>query len=98
MYPLNTPQNLSQHFRILGDVGAPVFAAWITRHAKRLGLTGAILRHQANQLDLVVTGQADLLDAMALGCSLGPQEVWVDQVERRPGNHSGRNEFASTDD
>jgi hypothetical protein len=38
------------------------------------------------RLDMIVSGPPDLLDAMALACSLGPQEVWVDQVDRHRTN------------
>ncbi len=85
-------------FRIFGDVGAPVFALWIARHARRLGLRGMILRHDPTRLDLSVTGQPDLLDAMALGCSLGPQEVLVDRIERSPDQARNRNDFSSNSD
>ena len=84
-----------QSFAVLGDVGAPIFALWIARHARRLGLRGAILRHDAGRIEMVVTGLPDLLDAMALGCSLGPQEVWVERIDRAPTALQNVNEFAS---
>ncbi|WP_284324819.1 acylphosphatase [Cypionkella aquatica] len=95
--PLAAPEQ-SQRFAILGDVGAPVFAAWIARHARRLGLRGAILRHDAGRIDVVLTGLPDLLDAMALGCSLGPREVWVDRIDRAEAALQNLNEFASGGD
>jgi acylphosphatase len=88
----------SQSFAVLGDVGAPIFAAWIARHARRLGLRGAILRHDAGRVEMVVTGLPDLLDAMALGCSLGPQEVWVERIDRTETALQNLNEFASIAD
>ena len=89
------PQDISEQFEIFGDVGAPVFAAWIVRHARRLGLRGAVLAQGPGRLDLVATGQVDLLDALALGCSLGPREVRVDRITRLPGIAQGPNEFSS---
>jgi acylphosphatase len=89
------PSEISERFEIIGDVGAPVFARWIVRHARRLGLSGAVLAQGPGQIDLVATGQADLLDALALGCSLGPQEVWVDRINRLPGIARGTDEFSS---
>ena len=89
------PREISERFEIIGDVGAPVFAKWIVRHARRLGLNGAVLAQGPGQIDLVATGQADLLDALALGCSLGPQEVWVDRINRLPGLAQGPDEFSS---
>ena len=72
----------SQSFQIYGDVGHQSFGPWIRRHARRLGLRGQITQQAAGRLDLVAAGQIELLDALALGCSLGPQEVWVDRIER----------------
>lgn len=88
----------SQSFAVLGDVGAPIFATWIARHARRLGLRGAILRHDAGRVEMVVTGLPDLLDAMALGCSLGPQEVWVERIDRTAVALQNLNDFASIAD
>ncbi len=85
----------SQSFAVLGDVGAPIFARWIARHARRLGLRGAILHHDAGRIEMVITGLPDLLDAMALGCSLGPQEVWVEGIDRTEVALQNLNEFAS---
>ena len=85
----------SEHFRITGDVGAPGFAAWITRHARKLGLRGGVLTQDAGHLDLIASGPPDLLDALSLGCSLGPQEVWVDKIERTPAIALTVNDFSS---
>ena len=71
-----------EHFRIMGDVGSPVFALWIARHAARLGLLGRVLVQGAAEVEVVLSGPPDLLDAMELGCSLGPREVWVERIER----------------
>lgn len=97
MDPLPTRQITSQTLHILGSVGAPIFAAWIARHARRLDLGCSIALHRADRLEVVVTGLPDLLDAMALACSLGPREVWVDQVARSPANVPAPQKFASTD-
>jgi hypothetical protein len=76
----------TEQFAILGDVGAPVFAIWIARHAARLGLQGRVLAQTSARVDLQISGPVELLDAMALACSLGPQEVWVDRIDRLPAN------------
>ncbi|MBC7739029.1 MAG: acylphosphatase [Candidatus Saccharibacteria bacterium] len=85
----------NEHFVIHGQVGASSFAPWITRHAARLGVSGRILGQSQTRLDLALTGPPDLLDAMAVGCSLGPQEVWVDQIVRLPVNALSCDEFSS---
>ncbi|MFC3181240.1 acylphosphatase [Cypionkella sinensis] len=96
--PIDPAAAHSERFAICGDVGAAVFARWIARHATRLGLRGAILHHEAQRLEMVVTGLPDLLDAMALACSLGPREVWVDDIERAAMPLQNVSEFASTAD
>ena len=72
----------TEDFRVLGDVGAVQFRGWIMRHAGKLGLTGAVLSQSADCVEMRFSGPPDLLDAMAVGCSLGPCEVWVDRIER----------------
>lgn len=90
------PQStLTQRFAIRGQVGAASFLPWITRHAARLGLCGQILGQSETCVDLILSGPPDLLDAMALGCSLGPQEVWVDDIDRLPGNDVSPDESSS---
>ena len=70
------------HFRILGDVGVPHFAVWIENHGRRLGLLILITSQKQNCVEVTVSGPPELIDAMALGCSLGPIEVWVETIER----------------
>ncbi len=74
----------TEDFRVLGDVGAAQFAGWITVHAAKLGLTGGILSQSAACVEMRFSGPPDLLDALVLGCSLGPREVWVDRIDRLP--------------
>lgn len=76
----------TEHFALSGQVGSAAFALWISRHAARLGLGLHFVAQTAARLDMIVSGPPDLLDAMALACSLGPQAVWVDQVDRRRAN------------
>ena len=94
--PTDPTANAAQRFRITGDVGAAVFAPWIARHAGRLGLRHRLLSHDSRAVELLVSGPRDLLDAMALGCSLGPREVLVDVVQRLQGNWAEDMESLST--
>jgi len=79
-----SPEGDSETFSIQGQVGSTVFPRWIERHAKRLGLRVSIQNHSADILDMIVIGPHDLRDAMALGCSLGPWDVWVETIDRTP--------------
>ena len=77
-----TTHQLTEDFRLLGHVGAMQFPGWIMRHAGKLGLTGGVLTQSADCLEMRFSGPPELLDALAIGCSLGPREVWVDRIER----------------
>ena len=83
-----------ERFWIRGDVGSRIFPQWIARHAARLGLRARLISQEATCVTVVVCGPADLVDAMALGCSLGPQEIWVDEVERAVENAEQASHFA----
>jgi len=86
MQPDHAMRDVTEHFALCGQVGDQGFAVWIGRHAGKLGLGVRVLGQTAVRVDLIVCGPPDLLDAMALACSLGPQEVWVDQVDRYRAN------------
>jgi acylphosphatase len=78
------PREGSHRLRILGDVGAADFRSWTLRHAARLGLGCAVVAHRADCLEVSATGPGELVEALALGCSLGPRSVMVDRVETAP--------------
>jgi hypothetical protein len=78
------PTDSTERISIVGQVGALCFPVWINRHAARLGLTIQSLSQRATHIDFLLSGPPDLLDAMVLGCSLGPKEVWVDTIHRYP--------------
>lgn len=67
-----------------GKVDAPDYLDWIAHRAGRLGLRGWVARHDPSRVEVVVHGEPDLIDAMEVGCSLGPITVLVDAIEREP--------------
>ena len=67
-----------------GNVGAPDFPDWIVHRARRLGLKGWVKNSSGGSIEVLVIGPPDLVDAMELGCSLGPMSVRVETIERRP--------------
>lgn len=73
-----------EDFALLGRVGAPAFPPWIARHAAKLGLTLAPGAQEAGRLTFRAAGPPELLDALEVGCLLGPMEVWVDSILRLP--------------
>lgn len=76
-------QHVTEHVALCGQVGDAVFLVWIRRHAAKLGLGLGFLGQSPARVEMIISGPPDLVDAMALACSLGPQEVWVDQMDRR---------------
>lgn len=72
-----------ERFTIEGDLGAETFLPWIVRHLQRLGLDGVPMRRADGQVEITLSGPPDLIDAMELGVSLGPIDVWVDAILRQ---------------
>jgi acylphosphatase len=72
-----------ERFTIEGDLEAESFLPWILRHIERLGLRGVPLRRADGQVEITLSGPDDLIDAMELGVSLGPIDVWVEAIARR---------------
>lgn len=73
----------TEQFIIAGNLAAENFLPWVERHMRRLGLQGAPERRADGQVEIILSGPPDLIDAMELGVSLGPIEVWVDSIDRR---------------
>ena len=78
----DSPAVRTERMTILGDLGAESFLPWIRRHALKLGLEQAVDHADFQRIELRISGPADLIDAMEMGCSLGPIDVWVDEIKR----------------
>ena len=63
---------------------SPTFLPWVERHCKRLGLTCETLYRDADEAAFKVDGQPELIDALEVGCLLGPYDVWVETITRGP--------------
>lgn len=72
-----------ERFIIEGDLEAESFLPWIVRHVQRLGLHGVPVRCGEGRVELTISGPADLIDAMEMGVSLGPIDVWVETIARQ---------------
>ena len=81
-------------FLIRGDVGHADFAPWILRHAARLGVEGRVVSQAPDCIEVAAQGPAELVEALAIGCSLGPQSVLVDAVEHLPDARGQRRDLA----
>ncbi|WP_064713073.1 hypothetical protein [Rhizobium bangladeshense] len=74
---------LHERITIIGDVKSASFVPWIRRHADKLGLSQSFLHAGAERIELEVAGPVELIDMLEMGCSLGPIDVWVDEIQRR---------------
>ena len=72
----------TERFIIHGNTVPVVFLPWIVRHAGRLGVSLTVDEASCDCIQFTVQGQADLLDAMEMACSLGPVDVWVERIDR----------------
>ncbi len=72
-----------ERFTIKGDLKAESFLPWIVRHMHRLGLRGVPVRCANGQVEITLSGPTDLIDAMEMGVSLGPIDVWVEAIARQ---------------
>lgn len=65
---------------LTGDVHSADFPAWIDRHAHKLGLDRVTTERVEDGLQVRASGAEEMLQALALGVSLGPESVLVDTV------------------
>ncbi len=72
-----------ERMTILGNLNAASFVPWIQRHASKLGLSQTFFHSDADRIELEVTGPVELIDMLEMGCSLGPIDVWVEEIQRR---------------
>lgn len=66
---------------VFGNVSAPDFPEWVMRHARKLGLREVKTNLRDGCLEISAFGQEEMLNALALSCSLGPASVLVDRIE-----------------
>lgn len=73
-------ERISAQILLTGDVGHRDFPKWIARHARKLGLVDVATRRVASGLLVTAQGAEEMLQALALGASLGPESVLVETV------------------
>ena len=74
---------MAERFTISGRLGASM-PPWIGRHAARIGIEARIRSESTRRIELWVDGPPALLDAMEMGCLLGPIDIWIDSIRREP--------------
>lgn len=75
----------TNRFLITGDVAARHFPGWIRAHAAKLGLRLHRLDLSERGIEVEGSGPPEMLEALALACSLGPSGVLVERVIRPAG-------------
>lgn len=78
-HPLNDSTR-TLAFHLVGRVGAEDFTAWMRRHSAKLGVEFAIRQNLPHLVAIEATGAAEMVEAFALACSLGPQSVFVEEL------------------
>ena len=63
-----------------GEIAGAEFPVWIARHAAKLGVAILDRRDLPHAMEITVAGPAEMLHALALAATLGPQSVQVEQV------------------
>ncbi|WP_420860974.1 hypothetical protein [Algirhabdus cladophorae] len=67
---------------LTGRLQAEGAMPWFLHRGRLLNLVGWITRQDDRTIAMVLSGPADLLDAMEVACSLGPADVWVESYTR----------------
>ena len=84
--PPLTQIDQTQKFIMRGRFGADSFIPWMDRHARKLGLEKRIIAASPERIEMAVKGPPALIDAMEMACSLGPIDIWVEDIECLPLN------------
>jgi acylphosphatase len=74
--------NALEQMVLCGEFSAGSFVPWIEAYARKLGLTGIIHKAGPDRIELQLEGPPELVDAMEVGCLLGPIDIWVEKIER----------------
>ena len=66
---------------IRGQFANAQFCHWIAHRARLLSLSGWVMAHDKGALEVCVSGNQILVDAMETACSLGPLDAQVESIE-----------------
>ncbi len=82
------PHNITLYLTIEGRFASGTFADWICHRADLLSLSGWVKMQSDSRIDVLVCGDAVMVDAMEVVCNLGPGDVLVDRIKSKPGNRA----------
>ncbi len=75
--------SLTLQLTLHGDFRDANMADWVARHAAKLDLRGWVRSHSHRRIDILISGNRVLVEAMEVACSLGPITAQVVTIERR---------------
>lgn len=78
---------IAERLEFIGDFSSDDFCEWVRHRANRLALVGWVREISNQEVEVVVYGEPELIDAMEVACSLGPFGVTVETVNR--GSYAG---------
>ena len=71
---------VSAMIHLTGSVQSADFPHWVARHAYKLGLVNVATQAVSSGIEITAEGAEEMLQALALGASLGPKSVIVESV------------------
>lgn len=74
------PDLVTRSLLVTGDVAAPHFPGWVRAYAAKLGIAVERLDLSNRGLEIVGRGAPEMIESLAIACSLGPAGVLVDEV------------------
>lgn len=75
------PAPVTMSLLLTGQFPGNSFPDWIAHRAKLLDLVGWVKTHNQNLIEIQVTGNQILIEALEAACSLGPLEVGVESIQ-----------------
>ncbi|MEO0386410.1 MAG: acylphosphatase [Pseudomonadota bacterium] len=77
-----SPSHRAHHLIVRGALDSASFLPWVAQHSRRLGLRCQTLSADAREAVFRVEGHPEMIDALEVGCLLGPFDVWIDTVTK----------------
>lgn len=66
---------------VTGRVQGVGYRDWVTKEARRMGLTGWVRNRRNGSVEIVADGDAEMLDGLLQRCLVGPPTAQVATVE-----------------
>jgi len=82
------PSTITTSLLINGHFPSDDFCEWIMHHATKLNLSGWVKPHSDKHIEVLVTGNQTLIDALEVACSLGPIDAHIETIVKQVINGS----------